>query len=306
MAIPKFPLFKNIQLTDKDEYNLIYKNYPPHADFSFGNLLIWMNIKGDLELSVLNNNIIIRFTDPFGKEEKIYTVLGDNRCDDTISKIFELQSSVNNTKIGLEMVPEYFIDKIESETLVIRHDLDNSDYVFDIKEQVFLDSRDHSRARRKVRRYIREAGEDTKITPLNIKSSEDVMKLVNSLHQWDKVYNLTENDRTRQEGIALGRSFLYANELDLHCIGVFVKNVLHGFAIYQHAHDDYAIINHIKTSYMFNNIFDFITYVVANKLNTDGYRYMNFEQDLGIQGLRFHKQSMRPVKMFNKFGIYPK
>ena len=86
--IPEFPQFKNLELTDKKEVEKITGKYPPYSDFNFVSMWSW-DIKGEMRLSILNGNLVVRFTD-YITGNPFYSFLGNNEVNDTVEKLLEL------------------------------------------------------------------------------------------------------------------------------------------------------------------------------------------------------------------------
>lgn len=74
--IPEFPKFKHIELIDKEEIEQITHKYPPYSDFNFVSMWSW-DIKGEIRISKLNNNLVVRFTD-YLSGNPFFSFLGDN------------------------------------------------------------------------------------------------------------------------------------------------------------------------------------------------------------------------------------
>lgn len=74
--IPKFPKFKHIELIDKEEIEKITQKFPPYSDFNFISMWSW-DIKVEMIISKLNNNLVVRFTD-YLTGYPFFSFLGDN------------------------------------------------------------------------------------------------------------------------------------------------------------------------------------------------------------------------------------
>lgn len=61
-----------------------------------------------------------------------------------------------------------------------------------------------------------------------------------------------------------------------------------------------AAINHIKVNYSVQDIFRYTVYRLAKILKKSGIAEMNFEQDLGIEGIRTFKMRLRPSRFLEK------
>ena len=95
-----------------------------------------------------------------------------------------------------------------------------------------------------------------------------------------------------------------ADVLQPKAFGVFVNNRLASFVIYHLApQGGYGMLNHIKCDYTYREISDFTMHAFIVHLHELGIRYENFEQDLGLMGLRKYKQSLRPDHLLKRYTI---
>src|SRR5665811_1361082 len=134
MDLPCFPLFRHISFEDKEWYEKFYVQFDPCADLSFGNLIVWLDQRGDLELSQINGNVVFRFSDIFSvatKEDQIYTLLGNKDLGRSAHQIFTYLQQ-QDLKPQLDMLPQSVADAISNDKNIrLETDLDNSDYVLD-------------------------------------------------------------------------------------------------------------------------------------------------------------------------------
>lgn len=74
--ISQFPQFKELELEDKEEIEKFTSKYPPYSDFNFVSMWSW-DVRGDMRVSKLNNNLVVRFTD-YLTGSPFFSFLGDN------------------------------------------------------------------------------------------------------------------------------------------------------------------------------------------------------------------------------------
>jgi hypothetical protein len=79
-----------------------------------------------------------------------------------------------------------------------------------------------------------------------------------------------------------------------------------GFSVHEPISKHYALSHFHKTLSHFRNIDVFLTNYAAQDLLARGYKYVNWEQDLGVPGLKKSKQSYRPLKMLKKYSVAAK
>lgn len=299
--LPQFPLFIRYSEINTADYLNFYLMFSPHADFSPLNLDIWLNFHGDLELSAINGNVIFRYSDVFNGGAHSVAIYGNHNPNETLEYFFEYAKSKQLIP-RIDIAPDFFIEHVDSSNFLIHHDRNNDDYIFGVQKYCELEGGDYSQIRKRIRQFHRESLGEIASYDISVQDPNNAILLVNALHTWDRVYATTENDKQRFEGLAINKSLLLAAKYNQRCVGIFKDAKIVGFAMFQ-VFGEYAIVNHIKCDYEQRNFFEFMTHTLATYLQREGVKFMNFEQDLGIEGLRTHKNRMRPIAMHKKFKI---
>src|SRR6185436_18619332 len=101
--IPEFPEFKKLELTDKEEVEKFTSKFPPYSDFNFVSMWSW-DIKGEMRLSMLNGNLVVRFTD-YLTGELFYSFLGNSKVNETAEMLINF-SRKEGLGAKLRLVPE--------------------------------------------------------------------------------------------------------------------------------------------------------------------------------------------------------
>src|SRR4051812_16029246 len=86
--IPKFPDFKRLEISDRADVEAITKQFPPSSDFNFTSMWCW-DTHGEIRLSQLNGNLIVKFTD-YLTGEPFFSFVGTNKVNETAEKLLEL------------------------------------------------------------------------------------------------------------------------------------------------------------------------------------------------------------------------
>ena len=88
---------------------------------------------------------------------------------------------------------------------------------------------------------------------------------------------------------------------------MFVGDELAGFTINELLDSEFAVL-HFEKAHAKNHvgIFQFLMLETAKYLHNLNIKYLNYEQDLGILGLRKHKQSYYPAYMLKKYTVVEK
>jgi len=110
----------------------------------------------------------------------------------------------------------------------------------------------------------------------------------------------------KKESIAIERCLAHAHDLDIEGYGVCIDDQLVAFIIFELASGATAMLHFGKADYKFPGASDYMKIELAKHLNKIDIKFMNIEQDLGIEGLRADKQSYKPVEFLKKYTLSEK
>jgi len=127
-----FQILKNLELSDNELFAIL--------QVTFLHILIlicklWSyNIENDVAISLLNDNLIIKFRD-YITNEPFYTFLGTNAVENTVDSLLTLMWRFKHDE-KLQLIPEKNIlnnKKLESIYLV-DEDRNNFDYIYSLEK----------------------------------------------------------------------------------------------------------------------------------------------------------------------------
>src|SRR3989344_1313301 len=101
--IPTFPKFKNLELGDRADIESLTKKFQPYSDYNFTSLWCW-DTYGQIQVSKLHGNLVIRFTD-YLTGEPFYSFMGTIDVDHTVSELLKLSHNQSLTT-ALRLIPE--------------------------------------------------------------------------------------------------------------------------------------------------------------------------------------------------------
>lgn len=202
------------------------------------------------------------------------------------------------TKSEKEIVCELFPDKFTVETSD-----EHAEYVYSIERQEDLSRSGVRNRRQKINKFFREYGERCEILKIEKKHIPFIREfqsiwLKNKLESQERsqyyVQTLTENNTAAR--IALDNFF----ELGLCGIIIFIDGKVAGYEYGLRLSEDFCDSLQEKGDTQFRGIYRILNYEFI-KLCCHGVRYLNVEEDLGIEGLRKKKRFDHPDLMLEKF-----
>jgi len=298
--IPQFPHFEKLSLTHKHEIEQYVAKFPPYSDFNFTSL--WTYNTDDLiEVSLLNENLVVKFSD-YMTLRPFYSFLGVSKIQKTINSLFE-QAKNKKMDTHLKLIPEIVITSNLSlqKSYLISEDLDNNDYIVSTEEVMTLPHHKYRTKMQQVAQFKKLYPEHT-IRLLNLNDGVEQQMILNLFSIWEKNANKDKKD-TENELSAIKRLLTSISLFQSYCLGIFYNKKLIGFTIFEMTHDSHGIYSFQKADRKFKGIFTFMCHEVAKELHKMGSKFINYEQDLGITGLRTAKSLWKPVHHLKKYII---
>ena len=287
-----FPNFKKLEISDKSYIERHTKKFPPYSDFNFASLWAW-NQKENVEISILNNNLVVKFQD-YTVHNYFYSFIGDNEIIKTIDALLSL-SKKKNFEENLKLIPESNFSKIEFLTAkkhyLITEDNNNHDYILDVKKLSTMEGKELHHKRKRLNNFLKNNSYDVSAHILNISDKQSVIDL---FFLWEKLRN-KNREETKNELDAINRLFTNVEELDLTIINVANHKGPIGYTIFEIIDDEYAISNFQKADPRYIGSYELLNFEMAKYLYKERVKSVNIEQDLGIEGLRRAKLDYNPT-----------
>lgn len=295
-----FPEFSTLDLDDREKYESYTRHLPPVSDISFITLMIWW--RKHLKVSQLNGNLVLHYEQD-NEADLGLCLVGVNEIDQSLAEIFGYLRATNKP-LKMIHVPEFVVGGIrDTAKYKIEEEHNYHEYIVPITHLYPLKTAQISQ-RYKINRFSRDqlpVRVEVKTLDLGDREQQDALLVAAS--RWHETFG-SPNDTDNYEQQALEVSIRNATKLGLDNVCLYLDGELSGFVINQLSHDKkYIIGNHMKFRRDIPRIVNFLQYLSAEHSHQLGATFINFEMDLGIPGLRRHKQDLHPVDYFKKFSV---
>lgn len=297
--VHQFPRFKKLELTDRPLIEAYIAPFPPYSDYNFTSLWSW-NTKDQTELSELDGNLVVRFTD-YITGEPFYSFIGLRPHKKTIRQLLNFIKS-EGLAPTMRLLPEDSIRRLKRADFSLHEDPDNFDYILSIPDLTTFQGR-HLRGKRNFVNRFRKLYRST-TSEIDITNSGTQKKIQELFSIWTTQKKLISGE-AENEFVALWR-LLHAAISSIHVItiGIFADNRLIGFSINEVVGQSYAILHFEKAdTNSFIGVYPYVMQETARELAARGCRYLNYEQDLGLPGLKKAKESYHPCHVLKKYII---
>ncbi len=301
--IPTFPVFNKLSLGLKDEIEDFTSKFPPYSDFNFTSLWSY-DVEQDILVSKLNDNLVIRLRD-YITNEPFYSFLGRTKTVETATILINLSKKYNISP-ELKLIPEITIssEKMIHSFFKVKEDRDNFDYVVSTEQLSQMKGLKFRKKNQLINKFYKDFP-NGRVARLDKNDSKLQSKLIDLFHIWAKKRRKKEKDYGH-ELIALRRLLKNIRFFKLDITGVYHDRKLIGFLINEKIHSNYSIGHFIKTDPDYKGVTELLHKHNSLILTGEGYEYINFEQDLGLKGLKHAKELWRPVHFLKKYKISPK
>lgn len=296
--IPSFPNFKRLEINDRGEIENYVRRFAPYSDFNFVSLATY-DVHGSFELSYLNSNLAVQMRD-YITQERFFTFIGTHDVFNTAMALLDRARDVGDRPI-LRLVPEDAVAAMNGSASMICTEPDPAsfDYVYSVTGLADLSSSALANKRRAIRAF-RTKHPDHKITDLELCDPESAAGIRAVLHAWR-----TDKQRTEEEVAvefsAIERCLTLTTAFKLVALGAFVGGELVGFTINEVVHDGYFMAHFGKALPRYRGLCELLEHETAKAMQLRGCDRMNFQQDLGLPGLRASKRGWRPTGYLKKF-----
>lgn len=296
--IPQFPNFKPLELSDKYEIENHTSKFPPYSDFNFVSLWSW-NTQKKITISFLNNNLVVLFND-YLTGEPFISFIGNNMTHETSQILFDY--SEHNYKVTyLKLLPEFLALTLNNNGWNITADTASHDYVLSIENLTTMNEWSKSKVSKNIKRFQMEYPNYFVIKE-KINSIE-IVKYIDLFENWADCKNNTEISSYEYEAF---KRYIHLASPNVYIISIFIREKLIGFETYEIVSNEYAISHFSKSNFQYKGVNEMLQWEEAKHLSKLGIKFLNIEQDLGIEGLRFAKQKFKPAHFLKKYMLEKK
>lgn len=292
--------FTNLSIQNKHLILDHVKEYESYSDYNFASLFHW-NVQERIQFAFVKKALVLKMTDYISGSEFL-TILGSEDIDEAIIECKQTAEALN-IDTALRLVPEVTIKNIRNiPNVIIEEDIDSHDYILDVDSLAEMRASVYRGKRNLLNRFHRLYEGQAKAVELDL-TDENVKNEVLSLaEEWRHHTKQNEQD-TINEFIAIERSVQHAHHLQVRGFGIYVQDKLVAFSIIEDL-PEYGVMLHFdKANTDYIGIYEYLKNELALYLQKNGVKWINFQQDLGIEGLRNMKESYKPIKKLKKHTV---
>lgn len=302
---------KKITLYDKQLFDEYFQKYPPqNSEFTFTNLFMWRNYYNFLFLEYKEHLLLFSYDYLKKRREPIHPDSTDNlyffqpigpHPDQIILEVFKQFDNVEIHRVSDEICSNLnnnkkFIDL----KLAFVEDINNWDYVHDREEILNLAGNKYRQNRRWLQKFLNSYNYEFQILTQQLIGKCKELQL-----EWCEVRACTEDESLEAEQEAIYEALDNFTALGFSGGILCVDEKCAAYTFGEMLNEDTLVIHIEKAHLEFEGAYQAINNLFLKNC-CDEAKYVNREQDLGIEGLRRAKESYKPIRMVKKSIIYKK
>lgn len=286
--------FRNLELSSKKIFDAYTKNKYENSEASFANMFIWRDFY-NIRYSELNGFLAVIFTDLSGKM-KSYMPYGSGdlkQCTDSLADYFEKNSQkleiVSADSDTANLLKDIYLD------VSVEENTDFNDYVYLSQSLISLSGKKLHSKKNHLNKF---------------KSTYDYLYREMEKSDFDECLNLAVNLMRKKrdensvsfmaERQSIKNTFDNFDFLGLSGGVIEIDGKICAFSVGEALTDETALIHIEKADTSYSGIYAAINNEFV-KNRWSGYKYINREEDMGIEGLRKAKMSYKPDHMVKKY-----
>lgn len=294
--------FQRVNPSHKDRYDAVLMEEPERGcEYSFANLYLW----GIQSIASLHG-CIARFSHFYGRSVYPYPIgTGDRQA--AISGILQdaEERGIPCRLIGMTQQDKDELEQLFPGKFYIKADRDSFDYVYDINDLADLRGRKFQGKRNHFNRFCADHPE-YRAVPMTCDMLPKAKQFVESWYA-RRLESDPEGDYLL-ESVALGRLFNHCGELDMEGLVLMDGEEILAITMGSRLSPDTFDIHFEKAKEGVSGAYNAINCHFARylRLKYPEIRFLNREEDMGLEGLRSSKLSYRPHHMVEKYRAVAK
>ena len=307
MLIPDFPLLKDVDLSCREIIkDFISANPLEASEYTFTNIFAF-RLEYNFKVSLLKNNLII-LKDI--KPVSFFCPVGNSQISDILSRVFDYLKNIAGApaperlagKPYLERVPESFVNAYlkGNDNFIIEEDRDHFDYAYDVRELIELKGNRFHDKKNQVNKF-------------RSRYKYEYLALTEGLigeclafeDYWCEVKECDKHPGLKKERCAILQMLNNFKVLNIKGGAIRIGDKIAAITLGEKILPDTLVIHVEKANPDIPGLYQVINQEFLMHESGDC-RFVNREQDLGIEGLRKAKISYNPVRFVKKYKVKEK
>lgn len=277
-------------------YNVVSQLNYKGNDCSYTNIILYkekFNTKISIQEEVLFRKIIHN-----NQEKYLFPLCSQDKLKNSITKLLEETKNINFTQISTKQ--KLLLEELFPQKFIFSTDRSESDYLYFAEDLANLPGKKYHKKKNHISKFNKTFS-DIKIENINDSNSKDFIFIAD---KWQKESSNSLDDSIIYENKII--KMLINNYKLFNTIGtiIYVNENPIAMSLATKINQTTADIHFEKalSEYASFGAYSIINNQMAKVLLNNNIKYINREEDLGIEGLRKAKLSYYPAKLIDKYN----
>lgn len=295
MTLPKFPEMSPMSAVRECDLRAVLAGLRPYSDYTYGSLRYW-NTGDRLRLAESHGSLVVKFNDYLSGEE-FFGLAGTTGVAEAAEEVVAMTGVTS-----LQLLPEETAELLSAAGWMVSADHDQDDYILDLDAWCTHEGRYQRDRRRRSRRFQRTHSSSSYRLARVEDWAEACAAVEFVVKEWT-VANPAKNGEASEEQIAISRMLdLGETDRDLAIHILYVDELPAFFSATEVLGRGWGVYHFGKAAGRGGDAEAYADGEIISRLRVEGrVKWLNLEQDLGLEGLRAHKQGLGPSMMLRKF-----
>lgn len=290
--------FKEVELSDKKDIDrcLQYNTYRA-CDFCFTNMYAW-NAKFKTVFAIKNETLFLRFNEVDGKTYYMLPI-GKMPIDKAFDELFQ-----DSERLGIPFLMKGISLRMWADIEAVMPgkfdripDRNNDEYIYLSEKLISLSGKKLQSKRNHINRFKKE-NPNWEYVPIT--SERDINECLKMLDEWEEDKTEKEADKSlRYDYIATQLMLKNLSQLALKAGSIKVNGKIIAFSVGSRLVDDTFVVHVEKAFSEMNGAYTIMNQQFIEHEASD-FKYINREDDLGLESLRKAKLSYQPDLMLHE------
>lgn len=282
--------FKQVELSDKAKIDACLSDNTVQAcDFCFTNMFAW-NAKFETQYDISDKTLFLRFKETDDKWCYMMPI-GPMPEKDAIG-LLKADAAACNYDFRIRVVTANMwktLDRLFPNEFVYYHERDNDEYIYLSEKLINLSGKKLQSKRNHINRFKKD-NPHWEYSPLL--NSSDLEACLNMLELWDE-QKIDADKSLRYDYIATKLMLEHFDYLELKGAAIRVNGKIVAFTIGEQLTQDTFVVHVEKAFGDMNGAYTIVNQQFIEH-EASGFKYINREEDMGIESLRKAKLSYQP------------
>ncbi len=290
MEIPRYPSFRHIAKHDQEVFEEALRRSPPEiSEFTFTNLYSWRTA---YEINVSRHEDFIIVRAGHERQRRFYDPIG------TGDRKAVIESILSQEKTSFIRLPESTASLFTGDArYAVSADRDNADYLFKVSDLVNLAGSRYDGKRNLIKKF--KSLFQYEYVPLDHSHRDECLGFE---EEWCRLKECARIEGLQLESIAVKEMIHNCETFSLIGGGIRVNGAIVAIAMGQELNPATLVMHVLKAVPSMPGLYQTINREFLAHEATS-HPFVNFEQDLGSEGLRKAKLSYHPVRIISKYTL---